>query len=169
MTNHVIQLENLVFEAVVENLLVSKYCIDYRKDPQRWHRTGCYGYPASILLFSIADTIGGYILGGNVRNHFNILNHVDYYHLNLSVDEINEIYRNYRSRLTHNSALAIGRLMDIGTRNDPIYEHLDNRNIKLNLLPFWNKTYYCVETFISLTNLSGNLLANEILSIPSPN
>jgi len=160
-------IENLVFEALVENLLVSKYSLDFRKDPIKWGRPGCYGFPAAILLLSIADMIGSYVLGGNTRNHFNILNDNRYYDLRLSTEEIKEVYEKYRCRLTHNGALPLGRLLDIGSASDPILESL-NGNLKLNLVPFWNKSYYCVEKFVRTESLSSSTIAREILDTLPP-
>lgn len=160
-------IENLVFEALVENLLVSKYCLDFRKNPIEWGRPGCYGFPAAILLLSIVDMIGSYILGGNTRNHFNILNRAEYYNLGLSTEEIKEVYEKYRCRLTHNGALPLGRLLDIGTSSSPILEKLGN-NLKLNLISFWNKSYYCVEKFVRTESLSMSMTAKEILDTLPP-
>jgi hypothetical protein len=30
----------------------------------------CYGYPTAALVLSIVDTVGGFVVGGNVERHF---------------------------------------------------------------------------------------------------
>lgn len=161
-------LENLVFEALVENLLVARYFIDFRKDPLEWKRFGCYGFPAAILLFSITDMIGSYILGGSTKNHFNIFNNSDYYNLGLTDEELKELYDHYRCLLTHNGALPIGRLLDIGHSSQPIFTKTESGDLILNLVPFWNKTYYCVQKFLETVSLQGNMQAEYISKIPQP-
>ena len=153
----------------IENLLVSRYCIEYRKTPLLWGgRSGCYGYPAAILLFIIADTIGSYILGGNNEHHFEILNDHRYYDLKLSKHEINEIYRNYRSLLVHNGALPIDRLLAIGYVFSPVLDKTTNGGLVLNLIPFWNKTYCCVGHFVNTVSLNNSHRAEIIQCIPKP-
>jgi hypothetical protein len=70
-------------ESLVEKLLVVKYCIEYRKDPKVWGSYDCFGHPSLVLLLSIVDTIGSFVIGGKTRNHFDILNDKKYYDLNL--------------------------------------------------------------------------------------
>jgi hypothetical protein len=163
-----ITLDNIVFEAMVENLLVSRDCIYFRKDPMKWKRHGCYGFPATILIFSIADMIGSYILGGRTRNHFNIFKDKSYYNFELNDNDLNELYDNYRCLVTHNGALPLGRLLDIGNPNYPVIGRTSNGDLILYLIPFWNVTYYAVEKFLSTVTLKDNDLANKILSIPKP-
>lgn len=162
-----IYLENIVFEALVENLMVSRYCINFRKDPEKWKREGCYGFPAAILLFSIVDTIGSYIIGGKTREHFNIFNNPDYYNLSLPEEDIDELYKNYRSLLTHNGALPLGRILAIGESSDGVIKKIRGAII-LNLIPFWNVSYYSVEKFLKEVQLENNSQANLILKIPEP-
>jgi hypothetical protein len=159
-------LNNIVYESLVENLLVSSYCIKFRKDPLRWKEEGCYGFPATILLFSIADIIGSYIIGGSTKKHFEIFNNNDYYNLNLSENALEEMYKHYRCLITHNGAMPPGRLLDIGTNDDPVVIKTNSGEMILNLVPFWNKTYFCVEKFLKTVTLENNPQADHILNIP---
>ena len=48
-------LQSMLRESLPEMLLVAKYCIEFRKDTSIWSASGCYGYPAALILLSIAD------------------------------------------------------------------------------------------------------------------
>lgn len=127
---------SMLQESLIEMIAVADYCISFRKDHKSWGSHGCYGYPGAILLFSIADSIGSYILGGIfAKNHFKILNHPDYYNLGLTRKEINIIYKNYRCLLTHNSVMPMNHLLDIGTIQDPVFEYKNNMPC-INVTPF---------------------------------
>ena len=63
-------------EALLEMMRVAEYCVTCQKDPQKWGSAGCYGYPAAILLFAIANAIGSLVIKKRgMRNHFDILTH----------------------------------------------------------------------------------------------
>lgn len=126
---------SMLRESLVEMFLVAKDCINFRKDQNIWLSNGCYGYPAAILLFSIADSIGSYVLGGNTRNHFNILNNSDYYNLNLDDRDVEIVYTGYRCLLTHNAVMAPNAVLDIGQINSPVFNVL-NGVPRVNLVPF---------------------------------
>jgi hypothetical protein len=126
-------------ESLVEMTLVAKYCLEFRKDIRTWGAPGCYGYPAAILLFSIADSIGSYVIGGRTKKHFNILKHKEYYNLTLSDKKIDVIYKKFRCLLTHNTALPEGAQLSLGKKTDPVFQII-NSNVRLNLIPFYYKT-----------------------------
>jgi hypothetical protein len=117
---------SMLQESLVEIFLVARDCINFRKDPKIWGSCGCYGYPAAILLFVIADGIGSYVIDGNTRQHFDILNHKNYYNLNLDKKSIDIIYEKYRCLLTHNAVLANNTVLDIGNDNLPVFNIQDN-------------------------------------------
>lgn len=143
-------------ESLTEMFLVAKDCINFRKDPSVWGSSGCYGYPAAVLLFSIADSIGSYVLGGRTRNHFNILNHSDYYNLNLDDRDIKIIYTSYRCMLTHNAVMAPNVVLDIGQSNSPVFDVL-NGVPKINLVPFLEITRNSLIRFLeNIETVVGN-------------
>lgn len=135
-------------ESLTELIAVAEYCINFRKDKYKWGSEGCYGYPAAILLLSVADSIGSHVLGGSTRNHFNILNHKDYYDLKLKPIEITLIYKNYRCQLTHESTLAVNNILSLGEKLDPIFIG-NNENPQLNLAPFLELSKKVVAKFLS--------------------
>lgn len=137
----------MIQESLIEMIAVSDYCINFRKDPKTWGSHGCYGYPSAVLLFSITDSIGSYILDGLTRNHFNILNHPDYYNLGLSEDDIKVIYENYRCILTHNSTMPLEHFLAIGTIESPVFEY-KGENPYINLIPFLAISKKCVFNFL---------------------
>ena len=125
-------LHTKVDEHVIENLkeflklaeigLSSRKCDldgDFQKDK------GCLGAPAAALLFSIVDAIGSYHRGDyglKVSNHrrpyidqdgyvqFFILNS-RYFGQTLSDEEVQFLYGQYRSNLSHSAAVSGGVLI----------------------------------------------------------
>jgi hypothetical protein len=57
------------------------------------------------------DCIGSFILGGKVKNHFNILTDFDYYNLSISPVEVEEIYQFFRCKLTPNGVINQGVIL----------------------------------------------------------
>lgn len=147
MSTH-ISLESMLKESLREMLEVSEYCVKYRKDPVEWGSSGCFGYPAGILLFAIADSIGKYVIKGSTREHFNILKHTDYYKLDMDDEDVTAIYKKYRNPLTHEASLAPGVVLDIGEENDKIFETKDSV-LFINLLPFLVLSKEVVNKFLS--------------------
>jgi len=160
---------SMLKESVIEMLFTAKYCIKYRKG-SNWGSNqtgGCLGYPAAIILFSIADTIGSFcegnksfkikidgkdkVINSNNFEHFYILNS-KYYNQNLDEIAIKKIYQNFRSLLVHNLSLPPEHFLTIGH----VWEELlgfvnDPRGKKhpiINLLPFLRISGYAVSEFI---------------------
>jgi len=155
-----LSIPSMLQESLVEMVLVADYCVSFRKDQNLWGTPGCYGYPAAVLLLSIADSIGSYILGGNTRNHFDILKHQDYYNLSLRDSNIEIIYKKYRNLLAHNSVMATDAILDIGNQQDPVFE-IENNNPILRLFPFLVLTKEVVKKFLQGAN--SNVLNNQTL------
>lgn len=146
-----ISIDGMVQEALIEKYVVSQFCIEYRKDPSLWGSQGCFGYPAAVLLLSVADTIGSYVVGGNTQKHFTILNHADYYNLELTEAELKVLYDSYRGPLTHNSAMPMGVILAIGQRTDKVIAPYNNSYV-LNLVPFLDVTKKVLEKFLPNAN-----------------
>lgn len=155
---------SMVRESLVETFLVSEYCIKFQKDPNIWKSNGCYGYPASKLLFSIVDTIGSYVIGINPRKHFDILSHPDYYNLELDEKSIKIIYENYRSTLEHNSAMPLNHILDIGNENDKVFE-IVNGCPRINLISFLILSEHVLGKFLPESEkiISGSKKIQDIL------
>ncbi|MDA8597219.1 hypothetical protein N9L26_02675 [Candidatus Pacebacteria bacterium] len=143
--------ELMIREALQEYIEVAKYCINFDKTTdEQWRSTaGCYGYPAGLLLLSIVDAIGAEVVGGrnNTKQHFTILNHVDYYNLNLSEDILEALRREYRNHLSHNAQIGERVILDIGTKDDKIIETYEEI-YKLNLKPFYLISEKVVNRFL---------------------
>jgi len=138
---------SMLQESLVEMFLVARDCINFNKDPRIWKSYGCYGYPAAILLLAIADSIGSYVIDGNTRQHFDILNHKDYYNLNLDKKSIGIIYRRYRCLLTHNAVLGTNTILDIGDESYPVFK-IQNNISYIYLKPFLKVTKMSLEKFL---------------------
>jgi len=135
-------------ESLVEIYLVAQDCVNFRKDPKIWGADGCYGYPAAILLFSIVDSVGSYVLGGSTRKHFDVLLHKDYYNLKLNKESVDIIYEKYRCILTHNAAMPVNTYLDIGQIGDLVFE-IKNDVPLVRLNPFLEVTKKTLIKFIS--------------------
>lgn len=141
----------MIKEALQEYIEVAEYCVHFDKSKDnRWEKAvGCYGYPAGLLLLSIADAIGTKIMGGgdDITQHFKILNHIEYYNLGLDEKTLTAIKNEYRNRLAHNAHIGENAILDIGNENDPVIENIGSI-YKLNLLPFYNSSQLVVEKFV---------------------
>ncbi len=140
-------LESMLQESLPEMLLVAKYCIEFNKDTKIWPAPGCYGYPAAVLLLSIADSIGSYVEKGKVENHFKVFNNADYYGLYLSDEELRVLIDNYRNLLSHNTVMATNAGLNIGLPSDNVLEKKDDK-YWLNLVALYNISVKAVNSFL---------------------
>ena len=145
---------SMLFESLPEMLLVAKYSIEFQKDTDIWPAPGCYGYPAAILLLSIADSIGSYVEKGSVENHFRVLNNEDYYGLKLSDKEIRMMF-DYRNLLAHNTVMSTNVGLNIGSLNDPVLQN-QNGIYLLNLFPFYNVSLKAVSSLLNNPKVLNN-------------
>lgn len=139
---------SMLQESLPEMLLTAKYCIEFQKDTKIWPAPGCYGYPAALLLLSIADSIGSYIEKGNVQNHFKILQNSEYYDLTITDTDIQTLYDNYRNLLAHNSVIAINVILSIGSATDLVIQKRGELYL-LNLVPLYNSSVKAVQVFLN--------------------
>lgn len=162
---------DLLKESLNELIYLAGYSIRYRKiDPAIWGSNatgGILGYPCTVILFSIIDCVGSVFSGnggfqieidGKMRSinktneHIYILNS-PYFNLNLSQVDLNNIYNNIRSTLTHNSLVPEGYYLRIGeNETDPFIIHLNEGHRRLylvNLVPLYNYAKRAVDKLIS--------------------
>lgn len=140
-------IKSLLYESLPEMLLAAKYCIEFRKDEKLWNTSGCYGFPAALLLLSIADSIGSYVEQGSVENHFNILNNNEYYGLDFNKKELRLFYDSFRNKLSHNSLIPPKVGLLLGGVDDPVLISDDNRTW-LNITSFYSVTVKAVRVFL---------------------
>ena len=143
-----LNLQSMLRESLPEMLLVAKYCIEFRKDTSIWSASGCYGYPAALILLSIADSIGSYVERGSIKNHFKILNNQNYYGLNPSNEEIGIIYDKYRNLLSHHTVMSTDVGLNIGSLTSSVLQK-ENGRYWLNLIPFYNVSVKAVKSFLN--------------------
>ncbi len=142
---------SMIKEALQEYIEVAEFCVYFDKlKDDRWCSFGCYGYPAGLLLLSIADAIGTEIMGGgdDINKHFEILNKSDYYNLGLDEETLKALKKEYRNRLVHNAYIGTNVYLDIGVEEDPVIQKV-NSLYKLNLLPFLLLSKNVVKKFIN--------------------
>lgn len=140
-------LQSMLLESLPEMLFVAKYSIEYQKDKNMWLANGCYGFPAALLLLSITDSIGSYVKGGSVKNHFKVLNEDEYYGLQMSDDEIEIMYQ-YRNLLSHNTLMSPEVGLSKGTPNDLVLKKAGEK-YWLSLVPYHNVSIKAVIAFLS--------------------
>jgi len=154
-------LSSLIRESIIEYLVVADYCVNYRKDEDIWGAPGCFGYPSTILLMSIADSIGSYVIEGDcVEDHFKILNEVDYYNFNLSEEELRLLYKHHRCLLNHNAGLSLKVGLGIGDNESKVVEWKEDGKLYLNLKPFLESTKLVVKKFFDNDNID-NIIENS--------
>ncbi|GAH45059.1 unnamed protein product [marine sediment metagenome] len=122
----------LIKESLVEMIHVADYAIKYKKiDRKKWGLNagnGILGFPTSIILFSAIDCIGSVFAGNKnfkiqidgqqreiktTSQHIYILNS-KYFNFDLAQIDLDNIYNNVRSTLTHNSLIPDGYHLQIG-------------------------------------------------------
>lgn len=161
----------LIKESLIELIHVADYAVNYIKtDSSKWGEYalgGILGFPSSIILFSIIDCIGS-ICAGNKKylvkidgkeryikgtsQHIYILNS-DYFSLDLSQLDLDNIYSNYRSTLTHNSLMPEGYRLQIGEKNVSPFQIGINENDKriyfINIVSLLELTKNAVNRFLN--------------------
>jgi hypothetical protein len=159
----------LAKESISEMLHVAEYAVTYRKiDKAKWGDNatgGILGYPATVVLFSIIDCLGSYfaknqeftvVIDGNSRviknasQHIYILNS-RYFNLDLSEIDLDNIYNNVRSTLTHNSLLPEGYILQIGENENLPFNIAINESDKriyfINVIRLYEFTKKAAEEF----------------------
>lgn len=161
----------LLKESLLEMLHVAEYAVTYGKtDKAKWADNatgGILGYPAVVVLFSIIDCLGSVFAGdskftvpidgknGHIRNasqHIYILNS-KYFNLDLSQVDLDNIYDNVRSTLTHNSILPEGYILQTGENENLPFNiainEFDKRIYFINVIKLYEFTKRAVEEFMS--------------------
>jgi hypothetical protein len=164
----------LLKESLLEMIYLADYAVTYRKtDRRKWGTNatgGILGYPSTVILFSIIDCIGSTFSGdsnfkitidGKQRHikdtphHIYILNS-KYFNLNLSQTDLDNIYKNVRSTLTHNSLLPEGYNLQVGENEKSPFKiainELDSRIYFINLVPLYKATKIAIDSFIKDLN-----------------
>ncbi|MFH0952088.1 MAG: hypothetical protein V1838_02750 [Patescibacteria group bacterium] len=174
--------KSMLKESLKEMLVVAEYCINFRKDISWGEKqiNGCLGYPAAMMLFSIADTIGSFFRGNEKfkirieksekfikntgHNHLYILNSDFYDQQHLTEGFIKDLYDSYRSSLTHNAILLPNRYLNIGEDKEHVFELKGNIPF-VHLRPFLNISKIAVNKF--LNDIDNNIDDSEQLRILS--
>ena len=161
----------LLKESLLEMLHVAEYAVTYRKtDRAKWADNatgGILGYPAVVVLFSIIDCLGSVFAGDNkfsipidgknrhirsASQHIIILNS-KYFNLDLSQIDLDNIYNNVRSTLTHNSLLPEGYILQTGENENLPFNiainEFDKRIYFINVIKLYEFTKRAVEEFMS--------------------
>ena len=161
----------LIKESLMEMIHVADYTTNYRKTDERTWGTestgGILGFPSSVILFSIIDCIGSVFRGNDsfkvtidgqqstirtTSQHIYILNS-KYFGLSLSRLDLDSLYKNVRSTLTHNSLLPQGYMLYDNEDNVPPFRiginEQDQRIYFIYIIPLFDLTKKAVDTFIS--------------------
>jgi len=161
----------LIKESLVEMIHIADYSVKYKKtDTKKWGLNagnGILGFPASVILFSAIDCIGSVFSENNnfkitidgkqreiksTSQHIYILNS-KYFKLDLTQIDLDNIYNNVRSTLTHNSLIPEGYQLQIGENEKLPFNIGINENDKriyfVNLIPLLGATKKAIEIFIN--------------------
>jgi hypothetical protein len=114
---------SMAVAAIEEYLEASANCLSTVKPDG-----GCLGYPAALLQFCVANALGCYLCGDDVRidgrtqkitkgEPFRVLNHSTF-GLTLSGAQIKLLEQSYRNTLAHNAIIEVGCFM-VHTPEDP--------------------------------------------------
>ena len=109
--------KTMVIESLDESIFAVKLLLSHFKTSEEFtpFRRGVLGYPATILMFSIIDTLGYLLIGELVsidglnkqidkKNTFRVLNS-KFFGLDLTSVVIDKLYNYCRNQLTHNATL----------------------------------------------------------------
>jgi hypothetical protein len=102
----------LTIEAIEEYLATARYCLDVVKPGTG----GCFGYPATLLLFCVVNAMGGYAIRGN--EPFRVLN-TPCFGSNLTPTQVKQLEKWYRNLLAHNGMIAPGTILTPETEGEP--------------------------------------------------
>jgi hypothetical protein len=161
----------LLEESLLEMLHVAEYTVTYRKtDKAKWADNatgGILGYPAVVVLFSIIDCLGSVFAGDSkftvpvdgknkpikkASQHIYILNS-KYFNLDLSQIDLDNIYKNVRSTLTHNSLLPEGYILQTGENENLPFNvainELNKRIYFINVIKLHEFVQKAVQEFIN--------------------
>lgn len=147
---------NALSESLSEKLYIAEVCFNKKENG------GIYGYPCSFLLFSLIETIGSFYKGKNINiiidgkskiikktnEFFYILNSANYFNQKLSEKEINNLYDNYRSPLTHNSVLPINHSLWVGIDNNIVLDY-EKEWPRVNLTALLNLCKLATKNFLN--------------------
>lgn len=146
--------DSMKFESLIEMIKVAQYCINFDKKPD-WGYEGCYGYPAALLLLCIVDGVGAHIKGGgdDMKIHFTVLNDQEWFNFQLSETELETLRKGLRSRLAHQAYMDVNLVLQKGNYSDRAVNTTGDGLIVMNLVPFFEKTKYCVEKIVKTLKL----------------
>jgi hypothetical protein len=102
---------SLTIEAIEEYLDIAKLCISSRKQDG-----GIYGYPATLLLFSVINAIGKSQIAGN--EPFRVLQE-NPFNCQLNDRQIKQLEQWYRNLLVHNGMIAPGACLSPEDGGEP--------------------------------------------------
>lgn len=124
-------------EAINETLVSIRILSAYKKEDEIKldGKEGCLGYPSAILLFSFINTFGNLfdgktIAGRQIKNDkssFQILNSEYFKNQNLSTQALDDLYKIYRSKLTHNLSLPSNYYLCTKSNSGNWYEKANNK------------------------------------------
>jgi len=97
-------------------------------------------------------------------DHFYVLNHRQYFNLNLSKNTIDDFYSTYRSKLTHNASLPPNNFLYTDSNKEAFFDlDSDKKIIKINLYQLFEKVTVACNGFIYHLEI-GNFSEHHKLS-----
>ena len=126
-------------EAIDEYLQASEDCLNFAK-----RDSGVLGYPATLLLFCVANALGVYLSGESItiagrpqkitaKEPFRVLNH-ECFGLRLDHDQIKRLEKVYRNALAHTAIIDLGATL-VAHVDGPVFIFRRN-GVRINLQSF---------------------------------
>jgi hypothetical protein len=114
--SQVTTIKEVALQAIEENLIAAKTCIDKRKP-----NGGILGYPAALLLLCTTDAIGNGLLPPIPRRYtrLDVLQHPPFDHLGLTDKQVCNLTQWYRNSLAHAATMALGRFLTSKATGEP--------------------------------------------------
>lgn len=130
----------MAIEAIDEYLQASQDCLNFAKRDD-----GVLGYPATLLLFCVANALGVYLAGESVtidgrsqkirkNEPFRVFNH-SCFGFALSDLQIKRLEKVYRNALAHNAIIDLGAIL-VAHVDGPVFRFRANGNVRINLQSF---------------------------------
>lgn len=152
-------------ESLPELVFAAEQCIKNEELYRKHKENGCLGFPGTILLFVIIDSIGSFHVGGKFNvggiskkikggyTHFYILNSKYFGNQNMKENPIKYLYQHYRNILIHNAVIPDHHPIDIGDEGEePFFLGKDNKGkisvAKINLIPLLELCKKAVPEFL---------------------
>jgi hypothetical protein len=105
---------------------------------------------------------GKHVAIRKAEHHFFVLNAPNYFAQNLSRQQLDVVYKHYRSTLVHNASMAAGCEVHCGDPGDPQAFVSNGGKLSINLLALYKHSIKAVKNFAASNLAAGSRATQEI-------